>query len=119
MRGAPRRRRSPPTICATSRSGTSSSGWIPTGCSATLGCTALVQQGSRFTELDKAALRGVELELLGRVIPAYRSAAARGQVELSTSPFYHPILPLLCDTDVHLRAHPHSTLPRGLFRASD
>jgi alpha-amylase/alpha-mannosidase (GH57 family) len=35
---------------------------------------------------------------------------------LSTSPFYHPILPLLCDTDAHLRAHPHSVLPRGLFR---
>ena len=42
-----------------------------------------------------------------------------GRVELSTSPFYHPILPLLCDTDVHLRAHPQSALPRGLFARPD
>jgi alpha-amylase/alpha-mannosidase (GH57 family) len=77
---------------------------------------ALVGKGSRFTEDDKAVLRQVELEILNRVIPAYAGAAERQQVELSTSPFYHPILPLLCDTDAHLRAHPHSTLPRGLFR---
>jgi alpha-amylase/alpha-mannosidase (GH57 family) len=76
----------------------------------------LVEKGSQFTEDDKAVLREVELDLLGRVIPAYAAARARGQVELSTSPFYHPILPLVCDTDSHLRAHPHSALPRGLFR---
>ena len=67
---------------------------------------ALVAKGRGFTEEDKATLRAVELELLRRVIPEYRDAAARGQVELSTSPFYHPILPLLCDTDVYLRTHP-------------
>ena len=43
----------------------------------------------------------------GRVIPEYREAAERGQVELSTSPFYHPILPLLCDTDIYLTTHPY------------
>ena len=69
---------------------------------------ALVQKGRGFTEADKAVLRAVELELLARVIPAYRAASDRGQVELSTSPFYHPILPLLCDSDVHLRAHPEA-----------
>jgi alpha-amylase/alpha-mannosidase (GH57 family) len=77
---------------------------------------SLVRKGSGFTEEDKRVLREVELELLNAVIPAYAAAAARGQVELSTSPFYHPILPLLCDSDVHFRAHPNSALPRGLFR---
>ncbi len=76
---------------------------------------ALVAKQRGFDEDDKRRLREVELELLNAVIPAYRQAAAEGRVELSTSPFYHPILPLLCDTDVHLRAHPHSTLPRQLF----
>ena len=69
-----------------------------------------------FTEADKGTLRSVELELLRAVIPEYASAAARGQVELSTSPFYHPILPLLCDSDVYLRTHPHSRMPRSPFR---
>ena len=76
----------------------------------------LVQKGRYFEEADKALLREVELEILRRVIPEYAAAAARGQVELSTSPFYHPILPLLCDTDVYLRTHPHSRMPRQRFR---
>jgi alpha-amylase/alpha-mannosidase (GH57 family) len=77
---------------------------------------ALVAKGRDFTEDDKAALRVVELELLNRVIPEYRDAAARGQIEISTSPFYHPILPLLCDTDIYLRTHPHSAMPRQRFQ---
>jgi alpha-amylase/alpha-mannosidase (GH57 family) len=76
---------------------------------------ALIAKGRGFTEDDKLLLRTVELELLNRVIPEYRSAAARGQVELSTSPFYHPILPLLCDTDVYLKTHPDSRMPRQRF----
>ncbi|HEX6161568.1 MAG TPA: glycoside hydrolase family 57 protein, partial [Thermoanaerobaculia bacterium] len=77
---------------------------------------ALVAKGRGFTENDKAALRAIELELLRKVIPEYAAAAERGQVELSASPFYHPILPLLCDTDVYLRTHPHSRMPREPFR---
>ena len=61
-------------------------------------------------------LRDVELELLNKVIPEYRDAAARGQIELSASPFYHPILPLLCDTDIYLRTHPDSHMPRLRFQ---
>ena len=76
---------------------------------------ALVGKGRGFTEDDKQLLHEVELEMLGRIIPEYRAAAERGQVELSTSPFYHPILPLLCDTDVYLRTHPESRMPRRRF----
>jgi alpha-amylase/alpha-mannosidase (GH57 family) len=79
----------------------------------------LVAKERAFSEDDKLLLREVELELLRRVVPAYRDAAARGQVELSTSPFYHPILPLLCDTDVYLRTHPHSRMPRQRFVRPD
>jgi alpha-amylase/alpha-mannosidase (GH57 family) len=75
----------------------------------------LVDKGSQFTEDDKALLREVELELLNKVIPEYRDGAARGQIELSTSPFYHPILPLLCDTDVYLKTHPDARRPRHRF----
>src|SRR6185503_8405796 len=76
---------------------------------------ALVQKGQQFTEEDKLELRAVELELLKAVIPAYRARAAAGQIEISTSPFYHPILPLLCDTDVYRRTHPDSRMPRRRF----
>ncbi len=75
----------------------------------------LIEKGSAFTEIDKALLRSVELELLARVLPAYRDASARGQVELATSPFYHPILPLLCDSDAHQVANPGAPRPRKRF----
>src|SRR5207245_7230652 len=67
---------------------------------------ALVAKGRDFTEDDKRTLQTVELEILNAVIPAYHDAAARGQIEISTSPFYHPILPLLCDTEVYRSADP-------------
>ncbi len=76
----------------------------------------LVEKDRLFDEHDKQVLRQVELELLNAVIPEYRDAAARQQIEISTSPFYHPILPLLCDTDVYKRTHPTSRLPRQRFQ---
>jgi alpha-amylase/alpha-mannosidase (GH57 family) len=77
---------------------------------------ALVAKDRGFDETDKAVLRDVELELLRAVIPEHRAAVERGQIEISASPFYHPILPLLCDTDIYLRTHPHSRMPRQRFR---
>ncbi|HVG70969.1 MAG TPA: hypothetical protein VM819_08660 [Vicinamibacterales bacterium] len=77
---------------------------------------ALITKDRGYSEDDKLVLRAVELELLTRVVPEYKAALERGQVELSTSPFYHPILPLLCDTDVYLRTHPQSRMPREPFR---
>jgi alpha-amylase/alpha-mannosidase (GH57 family) len=76
----------------------------------------LIDKGRGFSEHDKGILRAVGLEIMRRVVPEYRAAAERGQVEVSTSPFYHPILPLLCDTDIYLRTHPHSRMPREPFR---
>src|SRR5688572_3485421 len=75
----------------------------------------LIEKDRGFIEDDKALLRQVELELLSRVVPAYRDAGARGQVELATSPYYHPILPLLCDSDAHQQAQPGSPKPRRRF----
>jgi len=76
---------------------------------------ALVARDRAYTEADKTTLRGIELELLRLVVPAYRAASARGNVELSCSPFYHPILPLLCDTDTVLRSFPQSERLRTRF----
>jgi len=45
------------------------------------------------------------------VIPQYRKLAASGQIEISTTPFYHPILPLLCDSDIAGVSHPYVPLP--------
>jgi alpha-amylase/alpha-mannosidase (GH57 family) len=76
----------------------------------------LSSKGKEYTEKDKAALREKQLEFMKLVLPAYRSAAQRGQIELSTTPFYHPILPLICDSDIARVANPSTPLPRRAYR---
>ncbi len=73
-------------------------------------------KGKDYTEKDKAALKEKQQELLRLVLPAYRQAASRGQIEISTTPFYHPILPLICDSDIARAANPATPLPRRAFR---
>ena len=76
----------------------------------------LSNKGKDFAEKDKAELRQKQLELLGMVLPIYREASQRGQIELSTTPFYHPILPLICDSDIARVANPGTPLPRRAYR---
>jgi alpha-amylase/alpha-mannosidase (GH57 family) len=77
---------------------------------------ALVDKQQGYTFADQELLRTKQQEFLQGVIPAYGSAAARGQIEIATSPFYHPILPLLCDNHIATEAHPGVPLPRHHFR---
>jgi len=76
----------------------------------------LSAKGRDFTEKDKSALKAKQLEFLRLVLPIYREAAARGQIEISTTPFYHPILPLVCDSDIARIANPSTPLPRRAYR---
>jgi alpha-amylase/alpha-mannosidase (GH57 family) len=78
--------------------------------------SALAKKGMDFTEDDKRDLRAKQLALLASVLPEYRLASERGQIELSTTPFYHPILPLVCDTDIARVANPYTPLPQPPFR---
>ncbi|TMQ74006.1 MAG: glycoside hydrolase, partial [Candidatus Eisenbacteria bacterium] len=64
-----------------------------------------------WTEAHRDDLLGLHGRLAAQVIPAYRALAARGQIELSASPYYHPILPLLLDLATARRARPDLPLP--------
>jgi len=72
------------------------------------------KKGKHFTEKEKLWLLDKQMELLREVIPLHRELQQRGQVELTTSPFYHPILPLLWDKRQARRAMPDVTLPKHL-----
>jgi alpha-amylase/alpha-mannosidase (GH57 family) len=67
---------------------------------------ALMRQGQNFSESDKETVLAVEEEILRRVVPEYRRFQESGQIELCTSPFYHPILPLLLDPQAGRKANP-------------
>jgi alpha-amylase/alpha-mannosidase (GH57 family) len=71
----------------------------------------LLGKGRNFTQEDKGALLGVLHRLAGRTVAAYREAQDRGAVEVSTTPYYHPILPLLLDGESARVALPQATLP--------
>ena len=71
-------------------------------------------RGRNWSESDKQWLLRRQMSLLGEVIPLHRELMERGQLELTTTPFYHPILPLLCDKRLARRAMPDVNLPRHL-----
>ena len=67
---------------------------------------ALIVKDRDFTEEDKLRVLQIHQEMLQGILQEYRGLAESGQVELTTTPFYHPILPLLVDTDSAKRAMP-------------
>jgi alpha-amylase/alpha-mannosidase (GH57 family) len=73
---------------------------------------SLREKGRYFTEGEKNALLDKHLEILRRVLPLHKELAARGQVELTTTPYFHPILPLLLDKKLAREAMPDVKLPR-------
>ncbi|MBZ2186739.1 MAG: glycoside hydrolase [Bryobacter sp.] len=75
------------------------------------GIRALADQQRNYSESDKAFLGAKQQEKLALVAQVYRDFAAQGQIEISATPFYHPILPLICDTQIAETAHPYVPLP--------
>ncbi|MCI0656167.1 MAG: glycoside hydrolase family 57 protein [Acidobacteria bacterium] len=80
---------------------------------------ALRRQGRGFTREDIGRIHRIEREILARLIRLYRRAAGSGQLEISSSPYAHPILPLLCDTQSALEALPDLPLPPRLRAPED
>ncbi|MGE0883426.1 MAG: glycoside hydrolase [Blastocatellales bacterium] len=58
-----------------------------------------VEQGRDYTTTDVVAMVAEQYKIMRAVIPLHRQLQAQGQIEVSTTPFFHPILPLLVDTD--------------------
>lgn len=77
---------------------------------------ALVAKGRHYSLADQNLVIERERELLGRVLPAYADAAKKGSIEISATPFYHPILPLVCDTSIGAVSFPGLPLPQNRFR---
>lgn len=79
----------------------------------------LIRKGRAYSLEDQAMLAKKQQACLQRVLPVYRDFAATGQIEISTTPFYHPILPLLCDSNIAQIAHPWVPLPTRFEHPED
>jgi alpha-amylase/alpha-mannosidase (GH57 family) len=80
---------------------------------------ALIEKGQDYSDEDQRFVMSKQHEILKAVLPAYRDASSSGSVELSASPFYHPILPLICDTDTGRESSAGLHLPSERFRRTD
>jgi len=72
----------------------------------------MMLKGRRFTEQEKADVLRRQMDVIAEVIPLHRRLEERGQIETTTTPFYHPILPLLCNPGSAREAMPNVPLPK-------
>lgn len=79
----------------------------------------LFNKGNNFSEIDKKICLEQGNEVLESIFKIYSTLQELEQVEISFSPFYHPILPLLCDSDSALEAMPRLNAPNPNFSFPD
>ncbi|OEU73533.1 MAG: hypothetical protein BA864_06120 [Desulfuromonadales bacterium C00003093] len=78
--------------------------------------STLLQQGDNFTEGQKQQLFEVCHTEVKRVIDRHRQMEEQQQIEISVTPYAHPILPLLCDLRIAQDPTPGLPLPAADFR---
>ncbi|HFD40202.1 MAG TPA: glycoside hydrolase, partial [Anaerolineae bacterium] len=72
---------------------------------------ALVAQGRDYSEADKQTVLDAHADLIAQVIPLHKRLQDEGRIEVTMTPFFHPILPLLLDSDLAAVAAPDIELP--------
>lgn len=70
-----------------------------------------IRGGRRFTERDANRVVADAVRVMQEVVAVHERLLTTGQLEIITTPFYHPILPLLIDTDITKACQPKSELP--------
>ncbi|MDP2827372.1 MAG: glycoside hydrolase family 57 protein [Sulfuricellaceae bacterium] len=72
---------------------------------------AMMSKGAMFTLKDRQNLVELIGKLISNIIPRYRKLAQSGQVELSSTPYYHPIAPLMLDFSSAQESAPGMEMP--------
>lgn len=75
-------------------------------------------KGKGFTLSDRQAILKKHQEIIRQILPQHRKMQDTGQLELITSPYTHPILPLLADSHAGRVAIPEMALPDRRFQWS-
>ena len=79
----------------------------------------LKSRGRNFSEAEKLRVCDIHIEIMRTVMAKYRAAEERGQVELTTTPFFHPILPLVYDSAFAERCLPGRQFPQRFHWPQD
>lgn len=78
-----------------------------------------LDKGQDFTLSDRQRIIAKHRDILSQIIPKHRAMQESGQLEVTTTPYTHPIMPLLADTDSGRVAVPQMGLPKQRFRYPD
>ncbi|MHB1606071.1 MAG: glycoside hydrolase family 57 protein [Leptospirales bacterium] len=70
-----------------------------------------IRKGGQFTEDEKREVLKLQTTIVGQLIPVYRRLQSEGLIEISSSPYFHPILPLLISSRIARRPRPELDLP--------
>ena len=73
-------------------------------------------EAQNFSDEDTAAILAAHERLVSEVIPTHARLWEEGQIEVTTTPLAHPILPLIADTSLAQVGDPAAVLPRSPFR---
>ncbi len=76
----------------------------------------LSEKGEEYTENDKQEILAEQRRIIGRIVPELKELMREGQIEVSTSPYFHPIMPLLYDSSIAEVGMPDVELPQKRFR---
>ncbi len=77
------------------------------------------EKEENYTEEEKNIVLSRHIDILKMIIPKYKEAQNRGQIEISTTPFYHPILPLVYDTKIAKTCMPELDLDVEFSKPED
>ena len=72
----------------------------------------LRKKGSNFTKEDKEVLINLEKRIIENLFNLYRELLERNQIEITVTPYYHPILPLLLSLHSALESKPNAKIPQ-------
>ncbi|MDX8385155.1 MAG: glycoside hydrolase family 57 protein [Gallionella sp.] len=75
---------------------------------------SLMDKAEGYTLEDRKALLALIGELVSGIIPRYRKLSESGHVEISSTPHYHPLAPLLIDFESASQAMPEAPLPHAI-----
>jgi alpha-amylase/alpha-mannosidase (GH57 family) len=79
----------------------------------------LVEKKKGYSQADKDYVIAKQKEIMGCIIPLYKRLQDEGKIEITTTPFYHPILPLLCNTSIANISSPGMEVPRKFSHPED
>jgi len=75
----------------------------------------IVDKARFFTEEEKQLVLDKQIKILADILPTYKKFMTNGQIEITVSPCYHPILPLIYNTKIAKEANPKTILPQTNF----